>query len=146
VTKINAGKVLAGGVLAGVLMNGIDYVSNNFIMAKDWQNVAQMRNIDPTVMAGTPALVTALAVDFVFGFLIVLTYAAVRPRFGPGPATAAISSFLLFLASALVMATLAGAFFSWDVYIRWAALFLVSTLVGGLSGAWVYSEGDPPLD
>ena len=66
-TKINAGKVLAGGILAGVLMNGIDYVSNNFIMAKDWQNVAQMRNIDITIMAGTPALVTSVAVDFVFG-------------------------------------------------------------------------------
>ena len=38
------------------------------------------------------------------------------------------------------MATLAGSFFSWDLYIRWAVLFLVSTLAGGLVGGWVYSE------
>jgi hypothetical protein len=144
--SINSGKVLAGGVLAGVVMNVIDYVSNNFILAKDWQNVAQLRNIDITVMGGTPAIVTAIAVDVMLGMLIVVMYAAMRPRFGAGPGTAAIAGFTVFLSAALVMATLAGSFFSWDLYIRWAALFLVSALAGGLSGGWVYSEDVEPRE
>ena len=144
--SINSGKVLAGGVLAGVVMNAIDYVSNNFILAKDWQNVAQLRNIDITVMGGTQAIVTGIAVDMVLGLLIVMMYATMRPRFGAGPATATIAAFTVFLSAALVMATLAGSFFSWDLYIRWAALFLVSTLGGGLAGGWVYSEEDEPRE
>jgi hypothetical protein len=142
--SINSGKVLAGGVLAGVVMNAVDYVSNNFILAKDWQNVAQLRNIDMRVMGGTAAMVTAFAVDFVLGLLVVVLYAAMRPRFGPGPGTAAIAGFSVFLSAALVMATLAGSFFSWDLYVRWAALFLVSALFGGLAGGWVYSEDAEP--
>lgn len=140
--KIDVGKVIAGGILAGVVMNGIDYVSNNFILARDWQNVAHLRNIDLTRMGGPAAIATWASVDMLFGFLVTFTYAAIRPRFGLGPATATVAAFMIFLAWALVMATLAGSFFSWDVYIRTTALELVSMLAGGLAGAWVYSEAD----
>ena len=137
---IDSGKVLAGGVLAGIVLTGFDYVSNNYILAKDWQNVAQVHNIDMALTGQTAAMVTFIAVDFLLGFLVVFTYAAIRPRFGPGIGTAAIASFVLFLTSALVNATMAGVFYPWDLYIRSTAIGLAAFLVAGVSGAWVYSE------
>ena len=145
-SSIDTGKVIAGGVLAGVVLAGFDYVSNNYILAKDWQNVAQVHNIDMALTGQTSAMLTFIAVDFVLGLLVVFTYAAIRPRFGPGIGTAAIAAFLLFLTSALVNATLAGVFYPWDLYIRATALGLAAFLVAGVSGAWVYSEKEEEED
>ena len=139
-SKINAGKAVAGGILAGVVLTGFDFASSNYLLANDWQNVAHLRNIDPTLMGGTAALVTMLLVDFVIGQVLVLTYAAIRPRFGAGPGTAAIASFLIFLPQALLLATFGGWFLSWDLYFRQAAVMLVSILAAGFAGGWVYAE------
>ena len=141
-STINTGKVVAGGILAGVVISGFDFVTNNYILASDWRSMAQMRNIDLTLMGGTGALVTMLVVDFLLGQLLVVTYAAIRPRFGPGAGTAAIAAFIIFLPEALLLATFGGIVISWDLYLRQSALMLVSMLVAGLAGAWVYSEDE----
>jgi hypothetical protein len=140
VSKISFGNVAAGGILAGLVLSGLDFVTDNYILASDWQNTARLRNIDLTLMAGTGALVTMIVVDFLLGQVLVLTYAAIRPRFGPGPGTAAIASFLVFFPEALVLATFGGVIISWDLFVRQAALTLVATLAGGVAGAWIYTE------
>jgi hypothetical protein len=142
VGKINAGKAVAGGVLAAVILSGLDFVINNYILAGDWQNVAHLRNIDLTTMGGTSALVLMLVVDFILGQVLVLTYAAIRPRFGPGPGTASIAAFLIFLPVGLELATFAGVFISWELYIRQAALLLVAMIAAAIAGAWVYAEDE----
>ena len=139
-SKINAGKVLAGGVLAGVVLSGLDFVVNNYILATDWQNVAHLRNIDLADMGGTSALVLMLVIDFILGQVLVVTYASIRPRFGPGASTAAIAAFLVFLPVGLELATFAGVFISWELYVRQAALLLVAMIAAGIAGAWVYAE------
>ncbi len=139
-SHINAGKVVAGGILAGVVLTGFDFASSNYLLANEWQNVAHLRNIDPALMGGTAALVTMLLVDFVIGQVLVLTYAAIRPRFGAGPGTAAIASFLIFLPQALLLATFGGWFLSGDLYFRQTAVMLVSVLAAGFAGGWVYAE------
>jgi len=144
--KFDIGKLVAGGILAGVVMNICDYVSSNFILVNDWDRVARLRNMDMAVLGGTASLVTNIAVDFALGFLIVFIYAAIRPRMGRGPATATVAAFLAFLPEALYMATLASAFYTWDVYVRSQALMLVSYLAGGISGAWIYSEPEDDPD
>jgi uncharacterized membrane protein len=141
VPKFDIGKLAAGGALAAIVMNICDYVSNNFILANDWERVARLRNVDMEVMGGVHALVILVLVDILLGFLVVFAYAAIRPRFGRGPATATVAAFMVFLPQALIVATLVvGGFFSWDVFVRSQALMLVSVLAGALSGAWIYSE------
>ena len=132
--------MLLGGVAAGLVLAAAVYASDQFIMAKDWQTVAQLRNIDVLDMGSMSATILSVVVNFLLGFLIVFVYAAIRPRFGPGPGTASIAAFIVFLASALVMATMAGIFFSRDLYIRTEAVTLVSMLAAGLAGGWVYGE------
>jgi hypothetical protein len=142
VSKINIGKAAAGGVLAGVILSGLDFVINNYILAGDWQNVAHLRNIDLAVMGGPSALVVMFVVDFILGQVLVVTYAAIRPRFGPGAGTAATAAFLIFLPVGLQLATFAGLFISWELYVRQAALLLVAMIVAAIAGAWVYAEDD----
>ena len=76
------------------------------------------------------------------GQALVLTYAAIRPRFGAGPGTAAIASFLIFLPQALLLATFGGWFLPWDLYFRQATVMLVSMLAAGFAGGWVYAEAE----
>lgn len=141
-SKISRGSLLAGAVLAGVVMNICDYVSNNFILAADWEHIARIRNVDMTEMSSGTALLTYIVVDFLLGFLAVWTYALIRPRLGPGPKTALIAGFLAFSAQALLLASYAVSFLTWDVFLRGGVLMCVSVLAGTLAGAWVYSEDD----
>jgi hypothetical protein len=76
VSRVNGGKLIAGGILAGVVMNICDYVSNNFILATDWEHIARIRNVDLADMSSTSALVIYVGVDMLLGLLVVWTYAA----------------------------------------------------------------------
>jgi len=144
-SKIPFGKVLTGGVLAGVVLCGLDFLVQNYILATDWQNAAHLRNVDLYLMGGPKALILMCAIDFVLGQVLMLTYAAIRPRFGPGAGTATIAGFLMFVPWALSLATFGGIFISWELYTRQAALTLVATLLASIAGAWIYGkeEGDP---
>lgn len=146
-TKIAHGKLAAGGALAAIVMNICDYVSNNFILANDWERVARLRNIDMAAMGSVQTLITYVLIDILLGFLVVFAYAAIRPRFGRGAATASVAAFIVFLPETLATASLVvGGFFSWDVFVRSQALMLVSILAGALSGAWIYSEPEDEPD
>jgi hypothetical protein len=139
-SRIASGKVVAGGVLAAVVLAAFDFATSNFLLADEWQVVAQRHSIDPDLMGGTGALATMLVVDLVLGLLLVLVYAAIRPRFGPGPVTGAIASFFVFVPSAGLLATFAGWLLPWDLYIRQSIVVLVAMLGAGFAGAWVYAE------
>jgi hypothetical protein len=104
---INLGRVLIGGIVAGVVANAGDYLINSVILAEDMAQLAQRLGLDQaTVDASVP---TWIAVDFIYGILLVFAYAAMRPRFGPGPRTAVIAGLTLYLA---ITAVLVG-FMSW---------------------------------
>jgi hypothetical protein len=139
-SKIDTGKLAAGSLLAALVMAICDWLSNNYVMADDWERVARLRNVDTTAMTSNAEFAVLIVSNVLLGFLLVFTYAAIRPRFGRGPATAVVASFIVFLPQAIYMATLAGSFFTWNVFIRSGALLLVGTLAAGLSGAWIYSE------
>ena len=85
--KINMMKVLAGGLIAGVVLNAIDYVVFN--MALKDQMAAAMTALGKSAAPTTSQILWYVFLDFVAGVFLVWLYAAVRPRFGAGPATAA---------------------------------------------------------
>jgi hypothetical protein len=82
-----------------------------------------------------------IVVDFLWGLLLVFAYAAIRPRFGPGPKTAMISGVMLWLGVTVVLAGFSSmGIFTQQAYMKSSALALVSTLVPSLAGAWLYKE------
>src|SRR5215813_3328677 len=117
-TRINVLRVIIGGIAAGIVINGIDFVSNQYLLRDAWERVVQGHNIDLAIMGGTASFVTYIVADVAIGLLIAFVYAAIRPRFGPGGATAILSGTLIWLAMALVTATFGGWFIPWDLYIK----------------------------
>ena len=83
---INTQKVLIGGIVAGVVMNAIDILSKMFILGARMK--AESDAFKPGLadqMSKGSAMISYIVMDFVLGILLVWTYAAIRPRFGPGP-------------------------------------------------------------
>lgn len=137
---INTGRVLMGGLAAGLVLNVIDFAINNYVMVDDWARVAQMRNVDSADMTGTSAIMVFVIADFVLGLLLAVTYASIRPRFGPGKSTAVLAGCLIFAAIAAVMATFGGWLFPWDLYMKASALSFVALQAGALTAGGLYQE------
>jgi hypothetical protein len=89
---MNLTRIIIGGLLAGLLLNIGEYVLNEIILAKQWVAVRSQFGIDE-ISAGQAAafvLITLLS-----GIVLIWIYAAIRPRFGPGPFTAVIAGLTL---------------------------------------------------
>lgn len=139
---INTGRVVAGGLAGGVVANAIDFVSNKFILGE--KMTAEMNAVSPSIgaaMATTEAMICFVVMDFLFALAIVWTYAAMRPRFGPGPGTAVKAGLVLWFVSGL-------AWYSWvtsgamttTTFATAAGVGLVNTLLTAVVGAMVYKE------
>jgi hypothetical protein len=139
-SRIDTKHVLIGGVAAAVILNACDWVINNYITSDLWIHVAHVRSVDTDLMNGRGALATTIAVDTLLGFLLAWLYAALRPRLGRGPSTAIIAAFVVFGVANLQMATFAAWFQGWDLFIRSAALQLVSLFAAALAAGWIYKE------
>ena len=87
--KINMGRVLLGGLVAGLILNIGEFVLNGVILQKEMQDFFKRCGFREP---GTKFMVIAIAITFVLGIVMVLGYAAIRPRFGPGPKTAIIAA------------------------------------------------------
>src|SRR2546428_3715713 len=81
--KINLMKVLIGGLIAGVVLNIIDSVLFGYLL-KD-QMAAAMASINRPAMTNAQ-IPWFVVLDLVAGVFLVWLYAAIRPRFGAGPA------------------------------------------------------------
>ena len=95
-SAINAPRVILGGLAAGLVMNVLDVTTGLTILADDMNANAQRLNLDPAVLNSTAAMVTWIVIDFLYGLLVVFTYAGFRPRFGPGPTTAIIAGVTIY--------------------------------------------------
>jgi hypothetical protein len=136
---INLGRVLIGGLVAGVVANAGDFLVNRYILAEDGEQLVQRLNLDPQKVGASST--TWTVVDFFYGILLVFTYAAMRPRLGPGPRTAIISGLTLYLAITIVlMGFMSMGMFVQDAFMRSAGLQLVIALAASVSGAAVYKE------
>jgi hypothetical protein len=84
--KINLGRVVMGGILAGIVSNTSDFVLHTVVLKSDW--VAAMTALGKSSTPSPTAIPIWIAWSLCFGIGAVWLYAAIRPRYGPGPATA----------------------------------------------------------
>ena len=137
--RMNTGRLILGGLVAGLVANGLDYVINAFLMKREMDDLIQRLNLNQIVV--NDSMLTWIIVDFVWGLLLVFTYAAMRPRFGPGPKTAVVSGATLWIASCAMFAGLASmGIYTEQAFIKSAALTFVSTMAASLVGAAIYKE------
>jgi len=97
--KINLKGVIIGGLVAGVVLNIVDFILFTVILKDEMAAMMQAMGKPATMATGTIAWFTF--VDFLFGIFLVWVYAAVRPRYGAGPATAIKAGLIGWVATGL---------------------------------------------
>ncbi len=139
---INTSKVLIGGIAAGVVMNIIDFISYKFILGA--RMMAESEAFKPGMsqaMMTSSAMISNIVMDLVLGILLVWTYAAIRPRFGPGMKTATYVAVLFWvLAGIFLSGYLHMGMMSSGLWWTFAFIGLVNFWVSAWVGARLYSE------
>jgi hypothetical protein len=133
--------VILSGLAAGVVANLLDYVIGMYILAEDMAANATRRNLDLVAMSGTPVVVTWVIVDFLYALTIAFTYAAIRPRFGPGPKTAVIAALIPWASICMVMFGLSvTGYWPLDFFLKNTIFSAVVALAIGLTAGALYKE------
>lgn len=139
---INTQKVFVGGLVAGVVLNIVDYLGNGVVLADRMKadTEAFKPGLSEMMMEGS-AIAMYVISDLIIGLLLVWTYAAMRPRFGPGPRTAVHAALLFWIVSAIVAAGYlhmgAMSTATWWMY---ACFWLVGLIVAAIVGGKLYTE------
>jgi hypothetical protein len=87
--KINFGRATIGGLVTGVILNVGEWVLNGVILHDEMQTFFTRCGFP---QPGGNFIAIAVGITFILGIVIILGYAAIRPRFGPGPKTAIITA------------------------------------------------------
>jgi hypothetical protein len=136
---INWVRVFLGGLLAGVVIM-IFEIGHGILMRAQWQAALQTlgRPAEPT--AAQMFLYPLL--NFIIGIAAIWLYAAARPRFGPGPKTAALTGFAYSIIGYAIPGIAWGAMTGLParllaIGIVWG---IVQVIVASVVGAWPYKE------
>ena len=139
---INTQKVFVGGLAAGVILNIIDYLGSGVLLADRMR--ADMEAFKPglsDMMMEGNSVAMYIVSDLVMGLLLVWAYAAMRPRFGPGPRTAVHAALLLWITSAIVaLGYLQMGMMAMDTWLLYARFWLVGLIIAALVGGKLYTE------
>jgi hypothetical protein len=141
--KVNWARVFLGGLLSWLTMNVLT-VPAWFIVAKQW--TALMKTMGRSFP--TPGLAAVwILVTFVLGMVSIWLYAAIRPRYGPGPKTAALVGLvvlvILGLADAIWISLAPAALLEpvpTGLIVKCVVCWLVIIPVATIVGAWPYKE------
>jgi hypothetical protein len=139
---INVSKVVVGGLAAGVVANIVGYVAFGMLLAPRMQSEAVA--VAPQLQGrGTSggAIATHVIGTFVIGLLLVWLYAAIRPRFGPGPKTAILAGLAVWVCGVVFhLDWLLAGLMSSTTYAMASIAGLVQFLAGSWTGAMIYKE------
>jgi len=137
--RINFGRVLLGGLVAGLILTIGEYVLNDIVLARQMGEFFRRCGFPKP---GGNFIVIAVVITLVLGIVVVLGYAAIRPRFGPGPKAAIIAGLfawfgvvvynnVIFAGLGMTPANVFALVLVWE---------LVEYLLAALVGAWLYQE------
>lgn len=137
--NINIGRVVLGGLLAGLVLNIGEFLLNDYVMAGQMKDFMAKHNFPEP--AGSFVAI-AVGLSFVMGIVLVLGYACIRPRLGPGVKTAVIAGlfawFGVYFYSGVINSVLAGIpMGTIAMVLAWG---LVEYILAAVAGAWLYTE------
>jgi hypothetical protein len=137
--QINWSRVVLGGLLAGLVINISEYVLNVPVAGAEMAEQLKRLNLPP--IAGS-AIACFFIIGFVIGIVTVWLYAAIRPRYGPGPKTAVCAGLVVWFLAYLIPGigyALVGYLPTGLVMLGtiWA---LVEMILAAVAGTWLYKE------
>jgi hypothetical protein len=141
--KINWGRVLLGGALWFVVYNLLGAAAAVLYLMQEGREAFEQLGLRVVFHITDPGfLAFVLVLTLTLGIFSMWFYAAIRPRYGPGPKTAIGVGFAVWIIGHL----LPGLYWSQllGLPMRLVVLNEVTTLVVGvgatLAGAWLYKE------
>ncbi len=139
--KINLGRVVLGGLLAGLIINIGETLLNVYVLGQLWEYTLKSLN-RPSMDSTAPAMVFYVILGFAVGIFSVWLYAAIRPRFGAGPATAVCAGLIVwFLASLYTSAGMLPMHLFPRRLLLYSVIWeFVQMPLATAVGAWVYKE------
>ena len=139
---LNTGKVIAGGLVAGAALSVVGYIVDGVILGD--RMAAEANSFRPgtaALMMSSQAMTISIISNFVMGLLLVWTYAAVRPRLGPGPRTAATVGGLFWIIGMIVaVGYLQMGMMSFSLWWEYSLFWLINLLIAAVIGGKLYSE------
>jgi hypothetical protein len=138
--KMNVPKIILGGVVAGILCFIGDGVVHGVLLKERWMQV--MANLGRTSTEESSHMVYYAVYDLAKALVGVWLYAAIRPRFGPGPRTAAIAAVVTWalVIPIALLGLIPSAFFGRRFALIWSIEGLVVMVIAIVIGAWFYRE------
>ncbi|NIN71060.1 MAG: hypothetical protein GTO46_03805 [Gemmatimonadetes bacterium] len=139
--RINVLRVVLGGLLAGLVINVSESILNLLVIADSMELAMREYNMAPP---GGSTVAIYMVVGFLLGIVTIWIYAAIRPRFGPGPKTAVLAGFVVWLLAyfwRLLDIGLTG-LFDPGLLVLPAAWGLVEIVIAALAGGWLYQEAE----
>lgn len=136
---INFGRVILGGLLAGLVLNIGEFVLNTYVLATQMKDfMVEHKFPEP----GGNFIAIAVGLTFVTGIVLVLGYACIRTRLGPGVKTAIIAGlfawFGVYFYSGIINSVFLGTPMGTIVlFVVWG---LVQYSLAAIAGAWLYKE------
>ena len=138
-SNINLGRVVLGGLLAGLVLNIGEVLLNDFVLGNQMKEFIARHNF---AEPGNHFIAVAVGLTFVMGIVLVLGYAMIRTRLGPGVKTAIVAGmfawFGVYFYSGIINGILFG--FSLATICTIVVWGLVQYAVAAVAGAWLYKE------
>lgn len=136
--KVNVTRVILGGIVAGIVSNVSEWLLHDVVMKEQFR--AALQALGKTPMDSGKEIVWWCIWSLVLGITAVWIYAAIRPRYGAGAATAVRAGVAVWILSCVLMSiafTNLGLFPFMPMAIVWS---LVGDIVATVAGAWLYKE------
>ena len=143
--SMNTQRLFLGGLVAGVVLNVQEYVVNGIVLKEEWEAAMQTAGLETYSTSG---LIMLVLMTLVLGFISVWLYAAIRPRFGPGPRTAVYAAFLVWLLVSVVPTVYnsLAPIFPPGLMMTASVFALFELPIATVAGAWLYREEPAATD
>ncbi len=137
--QINMGRVALGGLLAGLVLNIGEFILNEPILGAQWASAMEALGRPPI---GGSAIAIFVVGSFILGIAMIWTYAAIRPRQGPGVKTAVCAGLLVWFFAYLYPSTglLATGLFPANLIVTSVMWGFFELPIAAVIGAWLYKE------
>lgn len=136
---INVGRMILSGAVAGLVLWLAEGGASVVIMG-DMEAALAAHGLSMELSAGIMAM--TVVVSLIAGLVLMFFYAAIRPRFGPGPRTAVIAAVALWFGGYLLSLIGYGmiGLYPTRLLATWATIGLVEMIVAALIGGALYRE------
>lgn len=143
--SMNAQRLFLSGLVAGVVLNIQEYLVNGIVLKDEWDAAMTTAGLQAYSTSG---IIMLVLMTLVLGFISVWLYAAIRPRFGPGPRTAVYAALLVWLLVWVVPTVYnsLAPIFPTGLMMTATVFALFELPIATVAGAWLYREEPAATD